>query len=291
MLLHDIEEMLSDNGFAYCEYGGCFDIAARRESLFLVKVLGNIDSFQEEQASNLKILSRELEAKPVLVGLHTRRETLSNNIIYDRFDVPALTPKTFENILNGLFPEICRMRGGLFVEIDSEALREARKSAQMSQSELAGKVGITKKSVYEHESKKMKIVYKHALKLEKVLKVSMILPLDISADCHAEADPRSVFEVKISRNFRKMGFETGSVYQSPFNMIIKEKGFVLLSGVEEVSKRIEKKIPYISEFSKLAGKSAVIITKEEANFSIPTIVESELGSMRGKDVKRIIKNW
>ncbi|MBS3051414.1 MAG: helix-turn-helix domain-containing protein [Candidatus Aenigmarchaeota archaeon] len=305
MLLQEIEGVLTERGFDYCEYSGCFDIAARKErktfaerpsgqrqpSMLLIKVLSNIDSFQEEQARNLKILSRELDARSLLVGLHTRREALSDNIVYDRFDIPALNPRTLESILNGLFPEIYRFRGGLFVEISPETLRDARQNAGLSQSELASRVGVTKKSIYEHESRKLKIMYKNALKIERILKTKIITPLDISFSYETEAVPRSDFETKISRNFRKIGFDTDFVYQSPFNMIAKEKKFMLLSDVEESKKQIQKNIPYISGFSRLVGKSAVIITKEEFNFGIPTIREDELASMQQRDIKRLIKNW
>ena len=294
MLLQEIEGMLAENGFNYCEYSGCFDIAARKDksdAMILIKVLGNIDSFQEEQASNLKILSRELEARPALVGLHTRREALSNNIIYERFEIPALTPRTLESILNGLFPELYRFRGGMFVEISPEALKEARENADLSQSELARKVGITKKSIYEHESRKLKIVYKNAVRIEKILKTKIILPLEIKASYETETAPRSKFETNISGNFRRIGFDTDFVYQSPFNMIAKEKNFMLLSDVEESRKQIQRNMPHISEFSKLTGKSALIITREEFNFEIPTIREEELSSMKRNDIKRLVKNW
>ena len=292
MLLREIEGMLVDKGFGYCEYGGCFDIAARKnESMMLIKVLTNIDSFQEEQAQNLKILSRELDAKPVVVGSHTRREKLSDNIVYERFEIPALTPRTLENIIGGLFPEIYRFRGGMFAEINPQALKGAREHADLSQSELARKVGVTKKSIYEHESRKLKIVYKNAVRIEKVLKTRIILPLEMKASYEIEATPRSEFETKISGNFRRIGFGTGFVYQSPFNMIAKEKNFTLLSDVEESRKQIQRNVPHISEFSRLAGKSAVIITREEFNFDIPTIREEELSSMKRNDIKRLVKNW
>ncbi len=293
MLIGEIGKMLEMNGFNYCGYSGCFDIAARKEkqSMMLIKVLGNVDSFQEEQAGNLKVLSRELEARPILVGLHTRRETLSDNIIYDRFSIPTVTPKTLENLLNGLMPELYRFRGGLFVEIDPELLKEAREDAGLSQRELAGKIGVTKKSIYEHEKRKLKIIYKNALKIEKILKTKIIMPLEITQTYEIELTPRSAFEGKISRNFRKIGFDTDFVYQSPFNMFAKENKFMFLSDVEEDKKQIQKHLPYISEFSRVARKSAIIVTKEEANFDIPTIMESDLNSMNPRDIKRLIKSW
>jgi len=291
MLLNDIEEMLEENGYNYCEYSGCFDIAARRESIMLLKVLSNVDSFQEEQANNLKTLSNDLDAKPMLIGVHTRREALSDNIVYGRFDIPTINPRTLENILHGALPSIYRFRGGMFVEIDSAGLKKAREEAGFSQSQLAEKVGITKKSVYEHESRKLKIVYKNAVRIEKILKTSLVLPLELKMPYATKISPRSSFEGKISQNFRKMGFATDFVYQSPFNMIAKEKSFMLISDVDEKKNRIQKNIPYISDFSNVTKKSAVVITNEEINCDIPTLREEELTGLKSSDIRKLLKRW
>lgn len=290
MLLQNVEEILDEAGFSYCEYRGCFDIAARRDYILLLKVLTNVDSFQEEQANNLKVLSRDLEAKSMLIGLHTRREALSDNIVYERFEVPAVTPKTLDRMLHGFLPSLYRFRGGLFVDINPAQLRKARKDAGMSQSQLAQKVGITKKSVYEHESGKLRAVYQNATKIERVLRSRIIVPLELRVSYSADSRPKSRFESKISRNFRRMGFETDSVYQSPFNMIAREK-FLLLSDVDENMRRIERNIPYISDFSSVTKKPAIVVTSEEANFDIPSIKEEDLAVLSARDIRRLIKNW
>ncbi|MBI3190989.1 hypothetical protein HYZ41_04785, partial [archaeon] len=80
LLLKQVENILEKGGFDYCEYSGCFDIAASRRFTLFLKVLDNVDSFQETQANNLKIISDDLDATVGLVGTHTRREHLQNNI-------------------------------------------------------------------------------------------------------------------------------------------------------------------------------------------------------------------
>ena len=290
MLVDNVGGILEENGFSYCGYSGCFDIAARRESLLLLKVLSNVDSFQEEQADNLKILSRDLDAQSMLVGMHTRRESLSDNIIYERFDIPTLTPRTLGRMLRGFLPVLYRSRGGLFVDVEPSQLRKARNDSGMSQAELAVKVGITKKSVYEHESRKMKIIYKNAVRMEKVLKTAIISPLEIKPNHAPDFSPRSRFESTISRKFNSIGFETDSVYKTPFNLIAKEK-FLLISDVEEHTARAEKNAPYIAEFSRVAKTPAIIVTKEEINGDVPSIRPGELGELSANEIRKIINKW
>ncbi|HLC67924.1 MAG TPA: helix-turn-helix domain-containing protein [archaeon] len=290
-MFKEVEEALRESGFSYCEYDGCFDIAARKGSMLLIKLLTNIDSLQENQADSLKVISHSLEAKSILIGLHTRRERLDDNVLYERFDIPAVNPSTFENIVvNNALPMIYQFRGGRFVEIEPEKLRSAREQKGMSQSDLAARVGITKKSVYEHESRRMKMEYGSAMKIEKALKTELILPLEIEnkhADIHLA--PKTVFETKISRTFHNMGFETSSVYHSPFNVIAQEKDMMLLSNVEEKPKA--KNISAIKNFAKVSKKSAVIVTKEEANFDVPSVTEKQLAGLDKKGIRKLVKRW
>ncbi len=289
ILSDKIDDVLEEGGFDFFHYRGCFDIAAKKDSMLLIKILSNVDSFQEEQATNLKVMSKHLDARTFLVGLHTRREKLSDNVLYERFEVPTVTPGTFESIvLNDSFPSICRLRGGLFVEIDPESLRAAREESGMTQSELADRVGVTKKSIYEHEKKPIKIEYENAVKIEKILKASLMEQLKIE-NLDASMTPKTSFEAKIYRKFKSVGFDADAVYQSPFNMLAKDSSSLILSDVEESAKSAKKKLFYIKEFSKISAKTAVIITKEEVSFDIPSVTEKDFLDMNQKDIKKIAR--
>jgi putative transcriptional regulator len=258
--------------------------------MMLIKILSNVDSFQEEQANNLKIMTKHLDARSFLVGSHTRREKLSDSVLYERFEVPTVTPRAFENlVLNENFPSVYRFRGGLFVEINPESLRAAREQSGLTQSQLADKVGVTKKSVYEHEKKKIRIEYENAVKIEKALKVSLIEPLRTETGPGAASTaPRTAFEAKVYSKFRSIGFNADSVYQSPFNMMAKSSRMLILSDVEESSDKARKKLLYIKEFSKVSDKSAVIITKEETSFDIPSVTQKEFLDMDKRDIRKVV---
>src|SRR3989338_7190590 len=110
-LINRVERVLEENNYDYSEYSGCFDIVARRKETMLLKVLDNIDSFQEHQSLNLKVLSSQLEANTFLIGDHTRRENLMDNVIYDRFGIFSMTVRTFGNIIDNEMPLLYRNRG------------------------------------------------------------------------------------------------------------------------------------------------------------------------------------
>ena len=176
----EVKIFLEQNDYATCEYKGCFDIAAQKNVLLLIKTLMNVDSFQQEQARNLKIISNNLDAHPMLVGIQTRREKLKPGIVYERYDLPTVSLKTFEDLVcNSIFPRIYRDRGGLYVEIDSQVLRDTRKRKGLTQRELAEAVGINKKVIYEHEKKQLRMFLTIAERLEQILNKKIIKQIDV----------------------------------------------------------------------------------------------------------------
>ena len=290
-LQNKVMELMEENDYDYFSYSGCFDILARKDEIFLLKLLNNIDSFQQEQADNLKVVSKNLDAQAFLVGSKTRRELLEDNIIYERFSVPAVTPNTLENILESKIPKISRSRGGLFVNVNPQKLREGREKAGLSQSELARKIGITKKSIYEHEHKEMKADYEIVKMIEKIIG-NVSEPANTSlGSVEIKNKPKENFEKNIAAYLKKIGFDISFVSQTPFNIIAKEE-FMIFSDAENSKKLVEKNSIFMKEFSNITEKSVLVIAKEEINAEIPSLQEKELKELHSsKDIRKFLRKW
>ncbi len=293
-MMEEVESILSASGYEYSEFSGCFDIIAKKEkaemNVVLLKILGNIDSFQKSQSVNMKIVANYLNAFGFLVGNTTRRDALKDNVVYERFDIPAITPKTLENImLREMKPFLCRFRGGMFVETDPERIRENRKRKNLSQGELAIRIGVTKKSVYEHEKKKMLSRHEIAEKMERIIgKVSV--PLDFRMEFRKITTETGGFARAVSSDLEKLGLETSYVSQAPFNIAAKSGDMVVFSEAEERQKSIERRIPYLVRFSGVTKKPVIIVTKEESNLDAPYILEKELREFENvKELRRAIR--
>ncbi|MDI6721612.1 MAG: helix-turn-helix domain-containing protein [Candidatus Aenigmarchaeota archaeon] len=292
MLIEKVERVLDRNGFSYCECRGCFDIAARKKSVMFLKVLNNIDSFQESQSRNMRILSREMDAAAMIIGSSTRRETLKDNIIYERFDIPAMNVNTFELVVENETPVLYRRRGGMFVEISSEILRSKRLEAGMTQEELASKAGVTKKNIYEHERARLKMSYETALNIEYILGDGIIEPanLELKSTDHRNK-PENSFEAFVFRNLEKIGFDAEIIRQSPFNFIAEDKKFSVISEVDEVPKRIEKNATALKKFSDISGKPIIAISKHHVDADIPSVDEKSFRCMGARDIRKFVKSW
>ncbi|MFH1473292.1 MAG: helix-turn-helix domain-containing protein [Candidatus Aenigmatarchaeota archaeon] len=284
-----VKSFLEQNDYATCEYKGCFDIAAQRNVLLLLKTLMNVDSFQEEQAKNLKIISNNLDAHPMLVGIHTRREKLKSGIVYERYDLPTVSLKTFEDLIcNSIYPKIYRDRGGLYVEIDSDVLKDSRKRKGLTQRELAEAVGINKKVIYEHEKKQIRMMLAIAERLEQILNKKIIKPTEVFKRYEEHGYPKDRLESVIGKNLEKIGFKTDFVKQSPFDVFAKEKALII-SDIELNRRKMIKHAADLKDFIKVVKKPAVLITqdfKEDEIHGIPVIKKKELEEI---DKRELIK--
>jgi putative transcriptional regulator len=278
---------LEKSDYTTCEYKGCFDIAAKKDSLLLLKVMLNIDGFQKEQAKNLKIISNNLDAYPFLIGVQTNREKLQQGVVYERFETPTVSLKTFEDlIINSIFPTIYRDRGGLYVKIDSALLREIRKKRSLSQRELAESVGINKKVIYEHEKRQLRMLLEIANSLENVLNTKIIKPIDVYKKYEEHGLPEDRLENVVKKDLESMGFKTDFVKQAPVDVFAKEKT-MFLSDIEMNRRKIIKHAAFLKDFANLVKKPTIIITDESKNeeaSGIPIIGKKKLKEMDKKEL-------
>lgn len=272
-----------------CQYHGCFDIAAKKKKILFLKILQNVDAIQREQAKNLKILSNNLDAQPLLVGTQTRREKLQKGIVYERFDLPTLSIETLEDLISyEIFPKTYRDKGGLYVEIDSSVLREARKNKNLTQRELAELIGINKKTIYEHEKHKLRMLLVLAERLESVLERKLIKNTEFKKYTES-GEPEDNLEKIVGNDLNKLGFKIDFVKQTPFDVIAKEK-VLLISDIETDKRKIKYRSKFLKKFISFIKKPGVVITeKEKPELDIPILERKELEELSSKELIRIAK--
>ncbi|NIO44300.1 MAG: helix-turn-helix domain-containing protein [Candidatus Aenigmarchaeota archaeon] len=288
-LRQEVIGFLEKSDYVTCEYKGCFDIAAKKDALLLLKVLLNIDGFQREQAKNLKIISNNLDAHPFLIGIQTNREKLQRGIVYERYETPTVSLKTFEDlIVNSIFPRIYRDKGGLYVEIDSAILREIRKKKDLTQRELAEAVGINKKVIYEHEKKQLRMLLEIAEKIERTLNQKIIKPIEVFKKYEEHGHPEDSMERGVKKHLEKLGFKTDFVKQAPLDVFAKEKSLVL-SDIEINKRKMKQHAASLKDFISVVKKPAILITEKTRDEEILGIPVIERKKLKDIDKKELIK--
>ena len=278
-LLNRIIKTLISNKFQVFLNKGCFDIAAKKEYKMLIKASFNVDGLSEEHALSLRAISYFISAYPLIVSVKTNRGFLDDKIIYSRFQIPVITPRMFDLLVrNEEIPLIEATKGKHLVSIDCKILKNKRKEMGLSLKELSRLVGISKKSLYEIENKRVTPSFETVEKLEKVLKVNLKQSFKLERPKPAYLKPKNNFQKRISKEFRRIGIENSCVYSAPFELVGKER-YSLITRLSRDTDEIKRKYQTIKKISSFFSSRAIFITKNARETSIngiPVLLESEL---------------
>ena len=201
--------------FAPLERKSCFDLAAKKgATLLLFKVLSNIDSIRESQAKELKAISASLCATPLIVGEKTKVRELEDGVV-----------GTLSNyFLDNIAPEKRFFKGKVVAEIKPHVLQERMRELNISISQLAHLLGVSRETIYNYQRGEMNIEFQKAKHIESVLDTNVIKNIDLlttPASCESEELPPYL------KKMQDIGFEVVPVYRG-FDAIAKEKEALLV---------------------------------------------------------------
>jgi len=281
-LLNKIVNVLKKNQFNTFVTSGCFDIVAKREFLILIKTLLNVDALNSEQSSSLRAVSHFLSAYPFVISLRNNREFLNDETVYSRFELPVITPKLFEEMIEEEEIYVAESsKGRHTTNIDSFSLREKRKELGYTMQELAQKVGISKKALYEIENKRVNPTEETVEKLESLLGVRFKLPFEMKVAKETYLKPENAFQETVSKEFSRMGIDNSSVHSAPFEIVGRER-FSLITNLSKNTVKIKKEANIVRRLSSIFSSKAIFIAKrshEKTVEGIPIFLESQLSEI------------
>ena len=304
-LLDNIVETLKKGSFevALSRVQCSFDIVARRNLIVLIiKALVNLDTFSDEHAWDLKILSKALKATPLVVGTKTKLGSIENGTVYSRHGTNCISLETLEDLfIEGNPPLIYADRGGLFVEVDGSLIKEEREKRGMSIGHLAELIGVSKSSIYEFENVDKRISIDSVLKIEKELDIGITKPIyiikvgdkkEINSIPEKPVDAaRSDLEKTVLGDLSDKGFEVFPTKRTPFNALLKERE-ILITGISNTKTYIfEKKAEIVASISDITEKDAMFVVNakrvKENIKGVPILTQKEIKS--SKDVEDILE--
>ncbi len=292
-LVGNVTAMLEDAGFTVSDRCAIrpksFDVAARRgDDLVLVKILGNIDAFNEATGHEMRRLGTYLQATPLVIGLRSRDEDLKPDVVYFRHGVPSLSPDTAYNLfVEGIPPLIYAAPGGLYVNIDGDLLADEREQRDWSLGQLANELGVSRRTVSKYEDG-MNASIEVAMALEELFDAPLTSPVDVlegAEDVHdtdptpddPEADPD---DEEIVTVLTRAGFRVHPTLRSPFKAVSEdadEKDDVVLTGHSQFTKAAEKRARIMSSIGHVTRTRSVYFVDRAKRESVDgtALVERE----------------
>ena len=298
------ETLLKEAGFAVsqacCSRPSCFDFVARKnENLLFVKIQHDVDNFSATDSADLKNISNSFSAaSSLLISKNTRERPLEDDTVYSRYAIPALTLKTFENILiQRSHPLIQAGPGGYYVEIDGTAIKRKRQDLGLSVGEMAKLVGVSRRTLYGYERGMAKASVSVAYKLIQALGIPVAKPMNIFEKLEAKREcfflstaRRVLTENKfLMRIFRKSEHcKITMVKKAPFDFVITapEEKTKIIGGVASNRERdLNRRVDEILSVSNVVQARPIMIAGKEkvSNKEIPCISSDELSRFKNAD--------
>ena len=292
-LVNKIVNSLEKKEFQLFLTSGCFDIAARKEFLMLIKALTNIDGLVEEQAQSLKTISYFVSAYPLVVSERTNRGELSDEVIYSRFQVPVVTPELFDNMIKEeIIPEVKAIKGKHTVVINAVYLRKKREELNLSLEKLSKQIGISKKALYEIENQRVNPTVDTVQKLEELLGIDLKVPYKMERVERTYVEPKNEFQKKVSLEFSRLGVDNSAVASASFEIIGKEKTS-LITGLSNNTIKIKRVVSQVKGLSSIFSSQGMFVAKrshEQAIDGVPIVLESELPELESsKELNKLIR--
>ena len=279
-MLQEIEKLLIAEGYKTSDIydQGSFDIVARKNLLILLlKTFINIDSVNEKNAQEMKQLANIFLASPIIIGAKSRNGILEEGVIYERYDIPTIGFETLKNmILYNEYPEILADRGGYFVKIDGNVIKQYREEYSLSLKDLADLAHVSRATMYKYENEIVRANTETAMILEEILNTKVTLDIDLLKQPQKEDIEFS--NVDDTLDLSKLGYGVVSTNKSPFDAVAKmktsEKQSPLMANVEKnrTEKTLKRMAVPLKDLSVVTTSEPVfIINNEKIKESIGTI--------------------
>jgi len=265
--------MLGDAGFLVSDRCAVrpksFDVAARRKgTVVLVKILGNVDSFDAATGAEMRRLGEYLGAAPLVIGLRTRDKELEPGVVYIRHGVPVLSPDTATDLfVENVPPLIYAAPGGLYVSIDGDVLEDARRERDWSLGRLASELGVSRRTVSKYENG-MNASVEIAAQLEELFDAPLAGPVDVfepeevrDAEPTPEDPDVAPDDRRLVTVLTRVGFEVHPTLRSPFEAVSEDETEQdsLLTGHSEFTRAAEKRARIMSSVGQVTGTASVYV--------------------------------
>ncbi|MBI5679941.1 MAG: transcriptional regulator [Methanobacterium sp.] len=304
-VLREINELLANHSFetSHIYDRSCFDMVARKRLLLLLlKVLINIDGLTGPQAEEIKKVASTFLASPLVVGLKSKHEYLEEDVVYERHGIPVIAPETLKNMITEeIYPEVFADRGGYFVQVDGNVIKDARERENLSLKDLANKAHVSRETIYKYEHGRVRACPETVITLESILNMKITLSIDIFKI------PQSG-NVKMAEDTPKelaqLGFGVIKTNKTPFDAIAKsdpelaelKKNIAMITNMEKNrnQKILNKMALNVKDLSGVTGTEAVFIFEHKKNMEciegVPVVHNWEIKEMESsKEFLKVIK--
>ncbi|BBD72653.1 transcriptional regulator [Sulfodiicoccus acidiphilus] len=233
------------------------DIMARKGSRLLLIKLAQ-DRVGKQEVADLKNFSSVMGATPLLLT-----EEAEDEMAVIREGLVGVSKEGLERILEDDKIPVFKTKGGIFVKVNSERIREERERLGYSIGDLAKYLGVSRKAVYEYERGLSAVSIQIAEKLVGLLGEEVIGDLLSDYKIEPAGDfPSNLLKSKILKIARDSGYSAAELQMTAADVVAAKGEARFIVTIE--SKNVEQKSAKLKEVTKMRGglgSKLVLITR------------------------------
>jgi putative transcriptional regulator len=285
----------------------CFDSIVDEGNVRIsLKISVTIDNIEEKALQELQKIAPILRCTPLIVGERTRKRPLQDGVVHTRGSIAAINLETLRRLLEEDFtPLIIAKKGGIFVVIDGQKLKETREAHNLSRGDIAEEIGLSRRAIYEYERDSMSPNIDVAMYLEEMLGVKLIEPLSflrignkikVAETVTDNQETHSSFSQKAIRILTQLGLNTTIAREAPFDIVTSLRRHVVLSRlIQRLVRLDEKRLLFLARLSDVLNEHPAIISSGSQDIDtiggIPIVSLKELVKIRNpEDFVALIKS-
>lgn len=273
----------------------CFDsIIDEGYARIAIKASQTIDNVEMHVREELYKICSILRCTPLIIGERTRKRPLQDGVVHTRGSISAITLETLRRILvEHAFPFLLAKKGGVYVIMDGDKMKSTREAGGYSRGDIAERMGLSRRAIYEYERGTMNPTIDVALRLEELLDTTLIEPLNLFGTINTSGRSK-ITQEPLSRHtkftktavgvFSRLGFNSILANDAPFNLLNSLRPHVILSYLKQRLEHLdEERIDFLAKLADVLDENPVIIASESATVDaingIPVVYLKELLSL------------
>ncbi len=245
------------------------DLVCRSRRNIFARVVSDAAELNRSDSIELKASAHAYKAKPIVIARYIYGYETEEDVVYERHGLIIISPEGLENIARDQPIYIVNSHGVYAVRINPKKLRRLREEMGLSLGELAEKLGVSRKAVYEYERGRMNISIDKAVKLLDIFGEEIFEPVDIfeeEAERNFEIiNPDTKLEEDIIERLHKMGYKVIHLKRTPIDIVgYKDDETISIVVKHFISeRRFSIKVHEADKIIEIAGSKRYIVEGED----------------------------
>ena len=247
-----------------------FDLVCNGRRNIFARIVYDASNLSREDANELRASAHAYGASPIVIAKYVYGYEAEDDVVYERHGLYIISIEGLKQVARDEPLFILNSHGVYTVRINPKKLRRLREERGMSLGELADRLGVSRKTVYEYERGTMRLSVDKAVKLFDIFGGEVFEPINIlevpKEETYNLIEPDVRLEEMIINYLRKKGYRVVHLRRTPIDIIGYRRREDTVSVIVKhfiSERRFLLKINEAEKIVSLTGSQRVIVEDEK----------------------------